>query len=209
MTNDPEAVWRATDWSRLFHAYSDARDTRALLADLLDPTGPVVPAREHLAGAIVHQGAVWPASAPALAVMLGVMRRDLASNRFSDADLVDLAGTLAEAAEVRYHVVPPDPSLSAATRALIERHLGEDADSDDVEDFLEELFGNGPLSDEVMTVAAWQVQELQPEVVATLDLVARHRPGLSEAVAYARTAWTEDRTSWADDPGAAGRLGPA
>lgn len=202
---DPAETWRSTDWPHLFHAYGDARDTRALLADLVDPHGPVTAAREHLASAIVHQGTVWPASAPALAVMLGVVDRDLAAGRFSDADLIDLAGTLAEAAEVRFVVVPPDPALSEVTRALIDQHLGEDADPEDVEAFLEDLFADGRLSDEVMTSAAWQVQRLAPAVLATLDGIAAARPALAEAVEYARTAWTEDRTSWADDPDAAGR----
>lgn len=202
----PEELWHDTDWARLFHAYGDARDTRAILAELVDPDGPVERAREHLASAIVHQGSVWPASAPALSIALAVVRRDVGRDRFSDADVVDVLGTLADAAEVRYHVVPPNPVLSAATAALIEQHLGEDADADEVEEFLTELFADGPLGDEVMTVAAWQVQRLQPEVLATLDMVAEQRSSLVEAVAYARTAWTEDRTSWADDPGAAGRV---
>lgn len=64
----------ATEWSKLLHAYGRATDTpghlRALLAE--DATGRRE-AMEHLWSAIIHQGTVFPATAPVARVLAGLM----------------------------------------------------------------------------------------------------------------------------------------
>lgn len=62
------------DWSRLFHAYGVASDTsrhlRALVSDDEAAFGAAV---DHLFGAVLHQGTVYPATVPALRVVAGTL----------------------------------------------------------------------------------------------------------------------------------------
>ncbi|SDE47214.1 hypothetical protein [Rhodococcus tukisamuensis] len=58
------------DWNRLFHAYAVATDTPAHLDALVaaDETA-FSTAMEHLYGAVLHQGTIYPATAPAVAAV--------------------------------------------------------------------------------------------------------------------------------------------
>ncbi|NOK04601.1 hypothetical protein HNV27_23995 [Myxococcus xanthus] len=64
----------ATDWSRLVHAYGRATDTpehlRSLLIEDAEARGA---AMQHLWSAIIHQGTVFPATAPVALVILGLL----------------------------------------------------------------------------------------------------------------------------------------
>lgn len=62
------------DWSRMFHAYGVASDTsRHLRALVSDDDAAFGAAVDHLFGAVLHQGTVYPATAPALRVVAGTL----------------------------------------------------------------------------------------------------------------------------------------
>lgn len=62
------------DWSRLFHAYGVASDTsRHLHALVSDDDAAFGAAVDHLFGAVLHQGTVYPATVPALRVVAGTL----------------------------------------------------------------------------------------------------------------------------------------
>jgi hypothetical protein len=184
---DPAEVVASTPWHELFHAYGVASDTRGHLEAFVDPHGEVVPAREHLASAIVHQGTVWTASPAALAVAIDVLARDLTGARFTDSDVIDLLSTLAEAGEVNQVAFDTEPVVSEDVRAHVAELLS--GDEDEVEDALEELFDGDPRGDAVMARAAWEVQQLRPAVVALLDQVEVVRPHLEAVAEHVRLAW--------------------
>ncbi|MFE6100508.1 hypothetical protein ACFVQ4_11140 [Streptomyces laurentii] len=73
-------------WERLFHAYGAATDTREILA------GPLAAAEDHLWSAILHQGTVWPATAPVLAAV---------ADRLAEAPVLGLAFIRDVASSVR------------------------------------------------------------------------------------------------------------
>lgn len=63
------------DWSRLFHAYGVATDTAGRLRELRsDDEDTFAEALDHLYGAVLHQGTVYPATPPALRVVVGLLR---------------------------------------------------------------------------------------------------------------------------------------
>ncbi|MGI5191657.1 hypothetical protein ACQEVI_26185 [Promicromonospora sp. CA-289599] len=62
------------DWSRLFHAYGVASDTAQHLQGLLsDDDAAFGEGLDHLHGAVLHQGTVYPATAPSLRVVAGML----------------------------------------------------------------------------------------------------------------------------------------
>lgn len=62
------------DWSRLFHAYGVASDTqRHLHALVSDDDAAFDEALDHLFGAVLHQGTVYPATVPSLRVVAGML----------------------------------------------------------------------------------------------------------------------------------------
>ncbi|MFD6138785.1 hypothetical protein [Promicromonospora sp. NPDC060271] len=62
------------DWSRLFHAYGVTSDTpRHLHALVSDDEAAFGNALDHLHGAVLHQGTVYPATVPALRVVAGTL----------------------------------------------------------------------------------------------------------------------------------------
>ncbi|ORT54028.1 hypothetical protein [Streptomyces sp. CB03238] len=63
-------------WDRLFHAYGTATDTPAHLRGLLtEDEQAISAASEHLWSAILHQGTVWPATAPAAKIVARMLTR--------------------------------------------------------------------------------------------------------------------------------------
>jgi hypothetical protein len=61
-------------WSRLFHAYGVASDTARHLQGLLsDDDAAFDAALDHLHGAVLHQGTVYPATVPSLRVVAGML----------------------------------------------------------------------------------------------------------------------------------------
>lgn len=63
------------DWSRLFHAYGVASDTSRYLRGLVSNDDAAFGAAvDHLFGAVLHQGTVYPATAPALRIVAGTLR---------------------------------------------------------------------------------------------------------------------------------------
>jgi hypothetical protein len=63
-----------TDWATLAHAYGPAQDTPAHLAGLLGPDPQTTRAGiDHLWSAVLHQGTVYPATAPAVVRVAGML----------------------------------------------------------------------------------------------------------------------------------------
>jgi hypothetical protein len=63
-----------TTWSKLAHAYGPAEDTPTHLAGLLDPDPETNrKAIDHLWSAILHQGTVYPATAPAVVTVADML----------------------------------------------------------------------------------------------------------------------------------------
>lgn len=59
-------ILEQTDWSRTFHAYALATDTPAALRSLAGTEEEFASGMDHLWGSILHQGTVYPATAPAV-----------------------------------------------------------------------------------------------------------------------------------------------
>lgn len=63
-----------TDWSRCFHAYALATDTPEFLREMVSTDSAVVyQALDHLDFAVLHQGTVYPATAPTVRVLAGLL----------------------------------------------------------------------------------------------------------------------------------------
>jgi hypothetical protein len=62
------------NWSRLFHAYGVASDTARHLPGLVsDDDAAFDEALDHLHGAVLHQGTVYPATVPSLRIVAGML----------------------------------------------------------------------------------------------------------------------------------------
>jgi hypothetical protein len=62
------------NWSRLFHAYGVASDTARHLPGLVsDDDTAFDEALDHLHGAVLHQGTVYPATVPSLRIVAGML----------------------------------------------------------------------------------------------------------------------------------------
>ena len=73
------------DWARLFHAYGVASDTPGHLRGLTSADDAAFDAGlDHLYGAVLHQGTVYPATAPALRVVAGLLGEPALRRRGGD-----------------------------------------------------------------------------------------------------------------------------
>ncbi|MFD7307281.1 hypothetical protein [Promicromonospora sp. NPDC059942] len=82
------------DWSRLFHAYGVAADTSRHLQGLVsDDDAAFADGLDHLHGAVLHQGTVYPATVPSLRVVAGMLH-DPALRRRDDHGKSRLASLL-------------------------------------------------------------------------------------------------------------------
>jgi len=67
-------VLTATDWGALSHAYGPATDTPVRLAELADDDPQTrMLAVDHLWGAVLHQGSIYPATAPVARVVAATL----------------------------------------------------------------------------------------------------------------------------------------
>lgn len=120
------------DWSRLFHAYGVASDTSRHLHDLVsDDDAAFDKALDHLHGAVLHQGTVYPATVPSLRVVAGMLhdpalRRHDEHGRSRLASLlewIDAVGDSAswhEATRASDAAEPTDEEIDAFYRAMAE-----------------------------------------------------------------------------------------
>lgn len=73
------------DWARLFHAYGVASDTPGHLRGLVSADDAAFDAGlDHLYGAVLHQGTVYPATVPALRVVAGLLGDPVLRRRGGD-----------------------------------------------------------------------------------------------------------------------------
>ncbi|MEY9212500.1 hypothetical protein NI17_005340 [Thermobifida halotolerans] len=146
-----EIGWDAVadaDWPRLFHAHGAAHDTPAHLRALVHGDGGATgQALDHLWSAVIHQGAPWPATAPAARVVAGVLAEESLSRlaggpatvapgtrRPLRAALLDFLAAVAEAGrpdipddELAAAAFPPgleQARLDAALEAVLTRDAG-------------------------------------------------------------------------------------
>jgi hypothetical protein len=76
------------DWNGLSHAYDKAADTPGHLATLLDADADVrARAMEHLWSAVLHQGTIYPATAPAARVIAGLLADERADRELGGAPI--------------------------------------------------------------------------------------------------------------------------
>ncbi|MFF8763074.1 hypothetical protein ACF07Q_01060 [Nocardiopsis dassonvillei] len=138
-------VLHTTDWTRAFHAYGSGADTPGHLASLL--TGDARErerALDHLHGALLHQGTVYPATVPASLFVAGILDRpeldDPARGPLPEASdaapgsprrvLLDF---LAAAAEGALHQTPPGPVPEPPAGAELDRVYAALASDDEDE----------------------------------------------------------------------------
>lgn len=179
------------DWDRLFHAYAVATDTPAHLAALVaaDETA-FSTATEHLYGAVLHQGTVYPATAPAVAAVAqavsfwsGDADRKTASARlpvladflYAAGDSLTLAGELLADED---EVAPPSDEE--------EREFFEALASDDEEE-AEEAWAS-PVAEALMAHAIPALrQQAEPVLEGLLQLMRSdafaHKAGAVSALA--------------------------
>lgn len=187
------------DWDRLFHAYAVAMDTPAHLAALVaaDETA-FSTAMEHLYGAVLHQGTVYPATAPAVAAVAQAVSfwsadadRETASTRlpalvgFLDAagDSLTLAGQLLE---VEGEVVPPSDE---------EAREFFDALASDDEDVSEEAWAS-PVADVLMALAIPALrQQTNPVLEGLLQLMGSDAVAHKAAAVSALARWNGNATA--------------
>ncbi|MGO4205284.1 hypothetical protein AB4Z09_26810 [Rhodococcus sp. TAF43] len=178
-------------WARLFHAYGVAMDTPAHLEALAgaDETA-FSTAMEHLYSAVLHQGTIYPATAPAVAAVAqavsfwsGDADRKTASARLPAlADFLDAAGdSLTQAGELledEGEVVPPSDEEA--------REFFETLASDDEEE--SEEAWESPVAGVLMTLAIPALrQQTNPVLEGLLQLMGSdavtHKAGAVSALA--------------------------
>lgn len=127
------AVVDAVDWTRLFHAYAAAADTPGHLHGLLSGDEAVQSgALEHLYAAVLHQGTIYPATAPAVRVVAGVLGADqLRAATESEPLLVHVLRWLAHAFESARDVEPRrrSPATAQEADAFWRRLYADDPDA--------------------------------------------------------------------------------
>jgi hypothetical protein len=112
----PAAVLHAlvddVDWAALTHAYGPATDVPALLRAIIDDASrPPAAAWDDLAGAVLHQGSVYPATAPVVPILAGLAAWHGHPSRI---EAIRFLREIAIGADFRDF---PDPSGPAALRA--------------------------------------------------------------------------------------------
>lgn len=128
------AALEAADWSRLFHAYAAATDTPAHLRALLSGNEQErEDALEHLYGAVLHQGTVYPATAVAVRVVAGVLHDDALRQPLPDGTplLVGLLRWLGDAFDSAQYVQPSQDQALAdeVIEAFFAQLLADDLDA--------------------------------------------------------------------------------
>ncbi|MEU6192774.1 hypothetical protein [Streptomyces sp. NPDC047061] len=102
------------DWSRLCHAYGSAEDVPALLRDLASPVEETAAeAEQELWSSIVHQGTVYPATAPAVPFLARLVAEGVRRSA-----LVGMLGVIA--GSVDEHDLP----VPGAARGAVAAQLG-------------------------------------------------------------------------------------
>lgn len=187
------------DWDRLFHAYAVATDTPAHLEALVGADGTAFSAAiEHLDGAVLHQGTIYPATAPAVAVVAqavsfwsGGTDPETAAARlpalvnFLDAagDSLTLAGELFADED---EVVPPSDEEA--------REFFEVLASDDEEE-LEEAW-ESPVAGVLMTLAVAALrQQTNPVLEGLLQLMGSDTVADKAGVVSALARWSGNSTA--------------
>ncbi|MEV3989491.1 hypothetical protein AB0J57_11295 [Streptomyces sp. NPDC049837] len=169
-------------WDRLFHAYGTATDTPVHLRGLLgEDEQAISAASEHLWSAILHQGSVWPATAPAARIVATMLTRPaLREGALAFLRQVAVATDLGDRAdELRAVAYPEDPAARAAIDAWTSAYTA--ADEDDQVDMWDDS-GTGDL---VLTRAALDCYDAFPDLLAP---VAEHLDDPDPAIRTA--AWS-------------------
>ncbi|MDX2707705.1 hypothetical protein PV350_33380 [Streptomyces sp. PA03-6a] len=149
-------------WDRFFHAYQVATDTPGHLKALLgDDEKAASTAADHLWSAILHQGTVWPATAPVARIaarMLAIpeMREGALTFLKDVAAAVDLADAVPE---LRARAYPAVPESASAIDTWLARYLAEDEDGQ-VDLWTED----GETGDLVLTRAALDCYDALPDL---------------------------------------------
>lgn len=185
------------DWSSLFDAYGPATDSPAALAALTSrDEGMRREALEHLFSALLHQGSVYPATAPALRIVAGLL--DTPAARQSDGNGGTILAALLEFIEGCAEAV-----LEAADADL---EPEEPVDPVKAEEFLKRIADDpenydlweSPVVDHMMVAALAELRStciaITPAVVPLLtdeDLATREAAGkaLTLVVQIQPPAW--------------------
>ncbi|GAB2640621.1 hypothetical protein ABI214_00060 [Prescottella soli] len=186
------------DWARLFHAYGVAMDTPAHLEALVGADATAFStAMEHLYGAVLHQGTIYPATGPAIAAVAravsfwsGDADQKTASARlpvlveFLDAagDSLTLAGKLLAS---EGEIVPPSGEE--------ERELFEALASDDEEES-EEAWAS-PVAGALMALAIPALrQQANPVLEGLLPLMRSDAVAHKAGTVGALARWNDSST---------------
>lgn len=163
-------------WDHLFHAYGLATDTPAQLAALTAEAGAADPLG-HLHGAVLHQGTIYSATAPAARVVAGLL------SSIDDAEVrANLLGWLADVADSLewFEAEEEIPQHTGAEWAEFHRQLNEDDDS----------VWASPLAGVAMMQAAAELRAMAPEVLAAvLACQDDQRPVVQQQVLHAASKW--------------------
>ena len=170
-------------WEHLFHAYGVAVDTPEYVRGLTsEDASERAAAVNHLYAAVLHQGTIYPATAPVVRWVSGSLDACLGSETLVSVLewLADVAGSLAWLAEVEAPE-PPDP-------VEVEAFFEHMADEDDPE--YEDVWGS-PMVDVLMAGAVIELRQSAPEVVnAILPLIGDPNPAVWKAAAWAAAEWS-------------------
>lgn len=131
----PEMLIEDVDWSHLFHAYGVATDTPGYLRSLAtDDTDAQEVALDHLIGAVLHQGTVYPATAPVLRIVSALVGREELRHRRHDGTPM-LAGVLmwidAVGESAGWHEAGDEPEAPTPTEEEIADCYRRMTDGDD------------------------------------------------------------------------------
>ncbi|MFC8917508.1 hypothetical protein ACFT5C_17225 [Streptomyces sp. NPDC057116] len=162
MTGDAHEEIAGVAWDGLFHAYGTATDTPAHLRGLLGgDEAEVSAAFGHLWSAILHQGTVWPATAPAVRAVASALTRPAPrEGALAFLRAVAVATDLGDHADgLRAEAYPEDPEARAAIDAWVAAYAA--ADEDDQVDMWDD--GTGDL---VLTRAALDCYDAFPDLLA-------------------------------------------
>lgn len=137
MNSTASSLIDGVNWSRLSHAYAVADDTPEHLRALVrEDDDAYAAALDHLYGAVLHQGTVYPATGPALRAVAAVLDDDAVRRHASDtgsrlSDLLGWIDAVADSASWHREIEVPDAAPSDTEIDAHHRRMQIDTDTDE------------------------------------------------------------------------------
>ncbi len=172
MDTGPDTL-RNIDWDRTFHAYGCAADLPGPLAAVLSgDAGTFDEAVDRLYGAVLHQGTVYPATAPAVLFLAGELGRPALDTVVEERASGPIAG----------RVVLLEFLAEAALSSLVDHGAGTPVPAPVPETERDRVIAMMRSEDEEGAIAVWEEPVVERLMLAGLADMRAAAPTLAEAV---------------------------